>query len=390
MKVAIVSFGLIESIITLAKYLSRYIEIDLYILLAQSSKKDSIINFSDIKVKNGLLNKDLTSKILGKEIENYIENKFNVYFFTYVSYRSYYFKNIMLSFNFSKIIKERKYDLIHFNGNDLQQLVISFLTPGCPKVHTIHDYLGHSGERNYWAKMFNKSLVNSNKCKIIHSYGSLQKAAPQNYLQKKHINVIPFGPFEVYLTWRNNLLAEENNTILLFGRISPYKGIEYLVRAAPIIKEKIPDLKVTLAGEGRYYFNIESLKNNNTYQVMNRYIPNKELVELIQEASLIVCPYTDATQSGVIMTAYAFNKPVVATNVGGIPEVVLNGITGLLVPPKNADALADAIIDLLKNHQKRKVMAENIHKKFNEGKFSWNVIAQQTIEIYKKAIQENK
>jgi glycosyltransferase involved in cell wall biosynthesis len=292
----------------------------------------------------------------------------------------------MLSYKFSKIIKARQYDLIHFNGNDLQQLLISFFIPRCPKVHTIHDYTGHSGERNYWAENFNRSLINSNKQKIIHAQSSICHGQDGNYLREKRISIILYGPLEIYQVWKNDSLREENNNILFFGRISPYKGIEYLINAVPIIKEKISDLKVTLAGEGSYYFDIKSLKENSTYQIINRYIPNKELVQLIQKSVLVVCPYTDATQSGVIMTAYAFNKPVVATNVGGISEIVKDDVTGRLVPPRDSQRLAEAIIDLLKHPEKRKTMAENICRNINEGKFNWSSIAKQTIEVYKKAI----
>jgi glycosyltransferase involved in cell wall biosynthesis len=280
----------------------------------------------------------------------------------------------------------KKYDIIHFNGNDLQQLIISIFTSQYPKVHAIHDYIGHSGERNYWAELFNKGLFNSNKYKIIHSRGGNYQLQDQTYLQRKRISIIPYGPLEIYKAWANSLLHEENNNILFFGRISLYKGIEYLIRAVPIIKEKFPDVKVILAGENSYYFNIENLKKDNTYQIINRYIPNRELVELIQKSTLIACPYTDATQSGVIMTVYAFNKPIVATNVGGIPEVVEDNITGRLVPARNSQELAEAIIDLLTNPEKRRHMAGNIKAKFSSPEFNWDNIAQRTIEVYKKAV----
>lgn len=389
MKVAIVSFGHLDTIITLARYLSRYIEIDLYVLFAQSNKKDSILNFNNLIVNNGLLSSDFTSKILGKEIESYIGKKFNIYFFIYISYRTYYLKNMLLSYNFAKIIKERKYDLVHFNGNNLQQVLISFFTPGLPKVHSIHDYRGHSGERNFWAESFNKSLVNSRRYKIMHSYFNLHQSAAQYNLEQKRIHIIPFGPLEIFQIWKDDSFREENNRILFFGRISPYKGIEYLVEATPIIKEKIPDLKIVLAGEGHYYFNIESLKKDNTYQIINRYITNQELAELIQKSCLVVCPYTDATQSSVIMTAHIFSKPVVATDVGGISEILEDAVTGRLVPAKNPQKLAEAIIHLLENPEERKTMSENIKKKFSEGRFSWDRIAQQTLEVYKEAIRHN-
>ena len=191
---------------------------------------------------------------------------------------------------------------------------------------------------------------------------------------------------EGFLINQKKRILEKDNTLLFWGRISPYKGIEYLVSAVPIVKKHIPDLKVIIAGNGKFYFDVERIRNDDTYEIINRYVPNEELVELIQKSSLVICPYTDATQSGVIMTAYAFNKPVVASAVGGIPEVVEDGVTGRLVPPKNPQALATAIIDLLSNQQKREQMKKNIKKKCSEGRLSWDYIAKQTIEVYGKAI----
>jgi glycosyltransferase involved in cell wall biosynthesis len=107
----------------------------------------------------------------------------------------------------------------------------------------------------------------------------------------------------------------------------------------------------------------------------------------MQQASLVVCPYIDASQSGVVLTAYAFNKPVVATNVGGIPEYIEDGVTGKIVPLKNPEALADAIIDLLSNADLRNQMSETI--KTTKNKWSnWNNSALEMMNIYKKLVPE--
>lgn len=112
----------------------------------------------------------------------------------------------------------------------------------------------------------------------------------------------------------------------------------------------------------------------------------EELSELLQNSALTVCPYTVATQSGVIMTSYSLCKPVVATNVGGLGEMVDNQKTGLLVPPKDVDALADAIIALLNDDAKREEMADNIRNDYFVGDKSWKVIAEKYIEFYKTVL----
>jgi glycosyltransferase involved in cell wall biosynthesis len=127
--------------------------------------------------------------------------------------------------------------------------------------------------------------------------------------------------------------------------------------------------------------------NRDNFIVHNYRIPYKEGAELFQRCSVVVLPYIDASQSGVIPTAYGFKKPVVVTNVGSIPEIVDDGVTGFIVPPKNPEALAEAIIKLLKDEKSRKQMGENAYKKLKTD-LSWDNIVEKTIEVYKKAIDE--
>jgi glycosyltransferase involved in cell wall biosynthesis len=119
--------------------------------------------------------------------------------------------------------------------------------------------------------------------------------------------------------------------------------------------------------------------------LINRYVSNEELVCLIKNTRIVICPYIDATQSGVVMTAFAFNKPVIGTNVGGMKEVVVDGFTGKLVPPKDPNQLSIAIVDLLKNNSLRKYLESNIKQLGVKSKFSWSNIAEQTIQVYKKS-----
>jgi glycosyltransferase involved in cell wall biosynthesis len=145
-------------------------------------------------------------------------------------------------------------------------------------------------------------------------------------------------------------------------------------------------LNVIIAGSGRFYFDIESIRGNNTFRIINRYIPNNELADLIRQSEIVVCPYTDATQSGVVMTAYAFNKPVIASAVGGFLDAVEHDKTGLLVPPRDSEALAEAIIKLLKNPDKLKEMSNNISNLSKDSEFSWESIAEKTAAVYKMAL----
>ena len=125
--------------------------------------------------------------------------------------------------------------------------------------------------------------------------------------------------------------------------------------------------------------------NKERFIVYNEYIPDGSVAELFQRASIVVLPYTDGSQSGVIPQAYAFKKPVIITNVGSLPENVEDGVTGYIVPPKNSKQLSARIIELLTNAAKRKQMGENAYRK-TKNELAWKSIAPKTVAVYKKAL----
>ncbi len=108
---------------------------------------------------------------------------------------------------------------------------------------------------------------------------------------------------------------------------------------------------------------------------------------LFQKTALVVLPYVECSQSGVIPLAYSFAKPVIATQFGSIPEVVENEISGILVPPGSSSSLAKAVIGLLQNSEKRRRLGQNGYKKIC-SELSWQRIAAMTIQVYREAIQE--
>jgi len=135
------------------------------------------------------------------------------------------------------------------------------------------------------------------------------------------------------------------------------------------------------------HYNFEALnipKNHPARDMQDTfYISDNMIHELFEKASVVVLPYIDASQSGIIPLAYAYKKPVVVTNVGSLKEAVDDGETGYIVPPENSKKLAEAIIDLLKDDVGRKRMGKNAYNN-TKNKFSWDHIAKKTIEIYKK------
>lgn len=143
-------------------------------------------------------------------------------------------------------------------------------------------------------------------------------------------------------------LPNDRPVLLFFGFVRPYKGLEYLIQALPHVLEVLP-VHLLVVGEfwssSQFYeayareFGVE-----HAITFVNRYVPNEELEPYFDLSEVVVLPYISATQSGVVQLAFGFGKPVITTRVGGLHEVVEDGRTGLIVPPQDENALAEAII----------------------------------------------
>jgi glycosyltransferase involved in cell wall biosynthesis len=136
--------------------------------------------------------------------------------------------------------------------------------------------------------------------------------------------------------------------MLYFGFVRKYKGLEYLIRALPEVLRNIA-AQLLIVGEfwedrDAYLQMIKELGLQQHVTIVDRYVPNEEIGLYFSAADVVVLPYVDATQSAVVSLAYAFDKPVITTAVGGLPEVVRDGETGFVVPPRDSAALATAIV----------------------------------------------
>jgi glycosyltransferase involved in cell wall biosynthesis len=137
--------------------------------------------------------------------------------------------------------------------------------------------------------------------------------------------------------------------LLLFcGFVRPYKGLDVLLDALPAVLERRP-AHLLVAGEfwrgaEEYRRQIERLGLDEAVTILDTYVPNEDLSGLIRQAQVVVLPYRDATQSAVVQLAFGLGRPVITTNVGGLAEAVIDGQTGLIVPPEDPPALAAAIV----------------------------------------------
>ena len=297
--------------------------------------------------------------------------------------------NLLTLKRFIKKMNTFKPDVVHLQGS-IPLLALLPFPKRYPLVITFHDVKLHIGEESRWIDFIRYC---ARKCAdeiIVHGEKLKEQMVKEYHLPSEKVHAIHIGEHEVapFKKYEGEEVKEDGNLILFFGRIWEYKGLEYLIKAEPIITKEVPNAKIVIAGAGENFRKYEEMMGNRrgNFIVHNYRIPYKEGAELFQRCSVVVLPYIEASQSGVVPTAYGFKKPVVVTDVGSIPEVVDDGETGFIVPPRDSEALAEAIIRLLKDEKLRKEMGENAYKKLKED-VAWDKIAEKHIEVYKKALQ---
>lgn len=171
---------------------------------------------------------------------------------------------------------------------------------------------------------------------------------------------------------RKTIGYSDKRILLFFGYVRAYKGLDTLLRALPIVLREFP-VRLLVVGEfyeeeRRYRDLITFLGIGKGVSVVADYVPNDRVGAYFSASDAVVLPYKSATQSGIAQIAYQFDKPVIATDVGGLSEVVLNGKTGFLVPPDDPTSLARAIVRFYaEQHEKR--LSANV--KIEKRKFTW-------------------
>lgn len=280
-------------------------------------------------------------------------------------------------------------DIVHLQKGHLYfSLVLPYLRRKYPLVISIHDPRQHIGdEASRRTPQFVMDFAYRQAHRVIaHNDQMRQIVHSELGIPDDRIDVTPMVPLD-----RPQDAPEpqaHHNEILFFGRLWPYKGLDYLIRAEPLITARVPGAKIVIAGQGEDLAPYRAkMVNPHHFIIYNHWIPDDQRAELFTRAGVVVLPYIEATQSGVIRVAYAHAKPVVATMVGGLPSQVDHGVTGLLVPPADVEALAAAIIQLLEDKALHRQLGLNGQRKL-ETEWSASNFARQTMAVYRRTLED--
>ncbi len=213
---------------------------------------------------------------------------------------------------------------------------------GIEVIFFCHNVIEH--EASNWKTMLTRNVLKNAQRFIVHT--KEDKSNLLALLPNAKITVHPHPIYEHFPEAEGKYQRRKSLELLFYGFVRPYKGLDDLIDAMLLLKDK--DIQLTVAGEfwkgkDETSEKIYSLGLNEQIELRPRYHSDQETAELFHRADIIVLPYRSATGSGVVPIAYHYNKPVIVTHVGGLPDVVLNQKTGVIVPANDSTSLAEAI-----------------------------------------------
>ena len=254
---------------------------------------------------------------------------------------------------------------------------IGSLLGKCKVLFICHNVFPH--ERFPLDRFLTKMVMAKGDYYIVHSKQDEEDLKTIRKNAKYKRTVLPtFNAFKIQnldkTEGRRQLgIAEEEKVLLFFGFVRGYKGLKHLIRAMQRIVNNVEQAKLLIVGDfagdkEEYLKLIEEYGVKDYIEIHDGYIPDQEVEKFFAASDVVVLPYESATQSGIVQIAYGFEKPVIATKVGGLPEVVLDGKTGYIVPPKDSEKLAERITDYFEKNKEMEFQ-ENIQKE--AYKYSW-------------------
>ncbi|WP_456664500.1 glycosyltransferase family 4 protein [Bradyrhizobium sp. LB13.1] len=331
----------------------------------------------------------IPEKFRKPELEN--SNRLKIRWTAWPRQRS--LKNVPFMFRMAREIGLYQPDVVHcLDSNYLWLNLLAFCLRNIPFIITLHDVFVHPGDDSTARvpRSFVKLLSKQATAIVVHGEGLRRDAIRNFQICPERVFVFPHPPLLRY--WNLARQAGFSKTsdhlfrILFFGRIQEYKGLRYLIEAAPLVQHEIPNARFVIAGAGEHLLNYSSLlAKSDCFEIHNRFISEHEAAQMLVDADLIALPYVEASQSGVLLAALPFGTPILATDVGEMGTIVRSARIGFVVQPRDPLALASAVIQAASDPSSTKTFRENIEN-LMLGDLSLRTLSAQAEQMYEQVL----
>ena len=350
-----------------------------YISIASFSKRSTLIDLKELYPHTGIY--PVTE--IYKEFNDFhnILNLSHVYVINQKHKQKFHPANLLLMIKLAIHFMMQKPDVIHLTKPPYLTQKLLYLVKK-KLVLTVHDPFRHSGYTNKRAERDRRMAFKKIPKLVLLNNRQYSSFASYYHIPNNHIFINKLGMYSSILYVDPIPFQIDRPFILFFGQIVEYKGVEYLLEAMKIVHSHYPELMLVIVGGGKYYFDIESYKKLDYVKIINHYIATRELAGMLRACEFGVCPYKDATQSGVVQTAFTLEVPMVVTNVGALAVAVQHNKTGIVVKPCDVNDLANGIMNLYSTKEKLNAMRKNIKEEWMKD-MGWESIANEYLECYK-------
>ena len=211
-----------------------------------------------------------------------------------------------------------------------------------PVMFLCHNVVDHESRR--WKAALSRLGLSRGTCYIAHTKADAE--ALKSLIPKAKVAVQPHPIYNQFPPAKENLPRRAKLELLFFGIVRPYKGLDILVEAMNLLRGE--DVFLSIVGE--WWEKNEPLRkavkeaeSHQRMEVVDRFVTAQEVADYFARADVVVLPYHSSTGSGIVALAYHYGKPVVATDVGGLSEIIEEGVSGRLVKAGDSESLAGAI-----------------------------------------------
>ena len=251
------------------------------------------------------------------------------------------------------LVRRERPDVVHLLSNNTLWLNLALPFLPAPVVTTVHDVEVHPGdaETGVLPRWATDLAVRQSGDVVVHGPGLRRAAIARFGKPADRVHVLPHPAIGALCRRsrgaRGSSGGRRGFTVLLFGRHLRLQGPVAVPPAEALVGDRIPGLRVVIAGRGDDPAALSGLMGDpGRYDIRHRFIEDREVAQLFLDADVVALPYVEASQSGVLNVAAAFGKPVVVTDVGELRATVEPNGLGLVVPPRDPQALADALVRL--------------------------------------------
>lgn len=282
---------------------------------------------------------------------------------------------------FLAAIERSRPDVLHLNSSHPWLIVTARrLARRWPLVATVHDVEPHPGEDSLRRRLQGQVVLRHAHAVAVHGpelAAALLARCP--WRRPDEVVITPHGTYTLF--GQAAARPPKRPTVLFFGRIVAYKGLDVLLKAAPKVKEAIPNVRFVVAGDGDLGPYRALLQDPDLIELKAGYVPQDAVGALFEDASVLALPYKEASWSGVASIAHAFGLPVVATAVGCLPEAVRDGVNGVVIPPDDVDSLAQALVSVLGDAQVYERLSRGARTSPGQ---SWDRAAEILLNVYRE------